>query len=134
MPRSTRELAKAIGRALAAGDLEQLGAELAEDVVMYGTVGGIDEHRVMHGRDDVVAYFGEVVAAWEQIEAAIEAIHVEGDAAVLLHHETAHTVHTDVPVESDTATFLRVRDGKVVEIRGYMDQAAALAALERFAA
>jgi ketosteroid isomerase-like protein len=34
-----------------------------------------------------------------------------------------------VPVESDTATFMRVRDGAIVELRGYMDRGAALAAL-----
>jgi len=126
--RATRSTVEALCDALVSGDDARLHAALAPDVLMHGTVGGIDEGRVVRGSDAVVMYLAEVRDTWERLDVAIDAVHASGETAVLFMHETAVSTHTNVPIETDTATVLRVADGQIVEMQGYMDRAAALAA------
>ena len=128
IPRTTREVAETIGHAFESGDWKALTAGLAGDAVMFGTVGGIDEGLVMRGRDAVVEYLLDVTQTWGRLDVAVEAIYDAGDVAVVFLRETARSTHSDVPIESETATLARIRDGEVVELRGYMDREAALEA------
>jgi ketosteroid isomerase-like protein len=114
--------------ALAAGDSEALGATLAPDVVMLGTRGGLDEERVIRGRQAVLDYFDEIAEPWETIEVEIEQIVQGDDAFVVFMREIGRSAHTGVEVSRATAVAARVADGAIVELRGYLDREEALAA------
>ncbi len=117
-------------RELAAGlnafDLERLARVMDDEVVQYGTRGGIDQDRVIRGREAVLAYWEEVGEAWESQTFEPERV-IEGDGVIVaLWRETARIRDSDLEVESNTASVIKVRDGKVVELRGYMNPVEAL--------
>jgi ketosteroid isomerase-like protein len=101
----------------------------ADDVVMHGTIGGLDEQRVMRGRAEVLDYFEEIIDPWEGFAVDFEQV-VEGpdDTYVVLMREVGRSPRADVEMVSETAMVLRIRDGVVHEMRGYLDRDAALAA------
>lgn len=101
---------------------------LDEEVVQYGTRGGIDQDRVVRGREAVVEYWDEVVDSWEGIEVEVDRLVDAGDVVVVFWRETARSRHSDVEIQSDTAIVVRVEAGKVVELRGYMDPEEAMEA------
>jgi ketosteroid isomerase-like protein len=122
------DLVRAIGDAFASGSREDLGRTFADDIVMLGTVGGLDEQRVMRGREEVLDYFAEIVDPWERLEVEFDGVVEAGDNVVLLMREIGRTARADVEMVSETAMVLRVRDGLIAEMRGYLDRDAALAA------
>ena len=119
-----RELAAAIN----ADDVQGLARLLDPEVVQYGTRGGVDQGRVVRGREAVLAYWDEVSEAWESQTFELERV-IEGDGVVVaLWREAAQIRDSDLEVESSTASLIKVRDGTVVELRGYMDPDEALRA------
>ena len=113
--------------AFAAGDVETALNLLHPDIEWHGTVGGMDEGRVVHGRDKVVQAFLEYFENWERIELrAEEHIDAGGDEVVVFHHEVARGRESGIVVETDTAVINTVRDGLVVRVRPYMDRSEAL--------
>lgn len=122
------DLVHELAAALNAGDFERLTQVMDPDVVQYGTRGGIDQDRIVRGREAVLAYWEEVGEAWESQTFEPERIIEAGDVIVVLWHETARIRDSDLEVESGTASLVKVDDGKVVELRGYMDPDEALRA------
>jgi ketosteroid isomerase-like protein len=120
---------QAIGDAFASRSRVALGRMFADDVVMHGTIGGLDEQRVMRGREEVLDYFEEIIDPWEGFAVDFEKV-VEGpdDTYVVLMREVGRSPRADVEMVSETAMVLRIRDGVVHEMRGYLDRDAALAA------
>jgi ketosteroid isomerase-like protein len=117
-----------IAAALNANDFDRLSGVMDPDLVQYGTRGGIDQDRVIRGREAVLAYWEEVGEAWESQTFEPERV-IEGhDVAVALWHETARIRGSDLEVESSTASVIKMRNGKIVELRGYMDRGEALRA------
>ena len=117
-----RELAAAIN----ADDVQSLARLLDPEVVQYGTRGGVDQDRIVRGREAVLAYWDEVGEVWESQTFEPEQVIEGGDVVVALWRETARIRDSDLEVESSTASLVKVRDGKVVELRGYMDPDEAL--------
>jgi ketosteroid isomerase-like protein len=101
---------------------------LADDVVMRGTVGGLDEQLVLEGREAAVGYFREIVEPWDELKVEILRVVEQGDRFVLLMRETGRTTRAAIEISRDTAFVGRIADGRVAEMRGYLDQAAALEA------
>jgi ketosteroid isomerase-like protein len=99
---------------------------LADDIVMRGTLGGLDEQLVLNGRDAVIAYFREIAEPWDRVGVEIERVAERDDVFVILMRETGVSAHSSVELSSQTAIVGRVSDGGIVELRGYLDQAAAL--------
>jgi ketosteroid isomerase-like protein len=114
------------------GDETALGATmdpLDPDIVWYGTVGGLDEHQVAHGVQEVAEAVAESIATWEKLVLETERYIDAGDGRVIvLFHEIARSRHSNVEMETRTAVIYTVRDGKVVEARGYMNRDEALEA------
>jgi ketosteroid isomerase-like protein len=122
------ELIRELCDALNAGDVER-AADLAHpDVVQYGTRGGIDQDRVFRGRQAVVDYWNDVGDTWASIRYEPERIIESGELIVVFWHETARSTRSELEVETETGAVFKVRDGKIVELRGYMDRAEALRA------
>jgi ketosteroid isomerase-like protein len=120
------EVIEAVCDAVQAGDFTAIAANVAPDVIFRGTVGGIDEAVVLRGPDAFVRYFGDVADTWDEWRLEPEQVVRAGDTFVVFWHETTRS--HELEMHNETATVFSVRDGKVVEARGYLDRAAALAA------
>jgi ketosteroid isomerase-like protein len=118
-----RELSAAIN-----GDQERQARVLDPEVVQYGTRGGIDQDRVIRGREAVLEYWREVAEAWESQSFELERVIEAGDVVVVFWHETARGRHSDLEVQTDSASVIRLRDGRIVELTGYLDRDEALRA------
>jgi ketosteroid isomerase-like protein len=126
MSASGAEIVRELSAAINADDQERQASLLHPDIVQYGTRGGIDQDRVFRGRDAVLAYWQEIGDAWESQTYEPERVIEAGDVVVVFWREAARSARTDLEVRTDTAGIMRLRDGKIVEIRGYMDRDEAL--------
>jgi ketosteroid isomerase-like protein len=122
------DVVRELAAALNANDEERLVRVMDPEVVQYGTRGGIDQDRVIRGREAVLAYWEEIGEAWEYQTFEAERVIEGDDVVVALWHEIARIHDSDLEVESSTASVIKLRDGKVVELRGYMDRDEALEA------
>jgi ketosteroid isomerase-like protein len=105
-------------------------AELIDaDVEMHGTVGGLEEGRVARGLPEILGTFeASDLEAWEERRLEPQKfLHID-DLVVVLIHEYRRGKGSGIEVETDTAVVFTVRDGRVVRLQGYIDQAAALEA------
>jgi len=122
------EVVRGLMAAINGDDPDAQTRVLHPEVVQYGTRGGIDQDRVVRGREAVLEYWQEVAEAWESQSFELERLIEAGDVVVAFWHETARGRQSDLEVETDTASILRLRDGKIVELRGYLDRDEALRA------
>ena len=111
------------------GALEEALAQLDPAIVWYGTVGGVDEQRVARGYEELMRAFADNFGTWESLTLETEDyIDAGGDHVVVLWHEIARSRHSQEEMETRTGVVYRLRDGKVVEARGYMNRDDALEA------
>jgi ketosteroid isomerase-like protein len=103
---------------------------LTPDAVWLGTLGGLDQDRVMQGPDAWLAYMDEIEDSWERFDIEVERMIEAGDTVVAFLREKAHARHGGVELHSETAMVFKVRDGKIAEARGYLDRDEALRAVE----
>jgi ketosteroid isomerase-like protein len=120
------QLVRELTDALNADDRSRLDSMLADDVVQYGTRGGIDQDRVIRGREEVTRYWDEISEVWGSLRYETERLIDAGDRAVVFWRETARIRDTDVEVQSNTATIFTFREGRIVEVQGYLDRDEAL--------
>src|SRR6478672_10661392 len=104
-------------------------AVLDPDIEWHGTVGGLDEGRVAHGYEELAQAFAENFETWETLVLEAERYIDAGDRVIVFWHEVARSRHSRQEIETATAVIYTVRDGKVVEARGYMSRAEALETL-----
>ena len=110
-------------------DWERAAPFLDPDVEGHGTVGGLEESRVVRGLGEMIhAFETDDLEAWEERRLEPKEFLHADDLVVLLLHEYRRGRGSGVELESDTAVVFTVRDGRVVRIQGYMDQGAALKA------
>jgi ketosteroid isomerase-like protein len=103
-------------------------AVLDPTIEWHGTVGGLDEGRVAHGYEELAQSFAENFEAWEKLVLETERYIDAGDRVIVFWHEIARSRHSRQEMETNTAVIYTVREGKVVEARGYMSRAEALEA------
>ena len=115
--------------ALQRRDISSAQHVLHPQVVMRGTVGGLDEQRVMTGPDQVISYFQEIGDVWSEIDLQSDGVLETPDGrVVLLMRETARNDRVGVELTDETAIVFELEDGRIKEFRGYLDRDAALAA------
>lgn len=124
------EVVRAFCEAGAAGDKERMSDRLDPDVVWFGTRGGLDQERVIRGREAFFEYYEEITELWDRFDAELESVDDVGDSVVVFWHEVGHSERADIEVERDTAAIFTVRGGLIVEVRGYLDRDDALRAAE----
>ncbi len=113
----------------AAGDWDAVASLVHPEVTRYGTVGGLEEDRVLRGLEAIVAAFeGDEREAWDERRLEPERIVDAGDRVVVLLHEYLRGRGSGIELEQRTAVVFDVSNGLVTGLRGYMDQAAALEA------
>jgi ketosteroid isomerase-like protein len=125
-------MARSVARGFAAikrGDIElALSTFYDPDVEWHGTVGGLDERRVVHGHAEVLEGFEDYFGTWERLDLRPEELIDTGDELVIFVHEVARGRESGMIVETDTATVNTLRDGMIVRVRNFMDRAEALEA------
>jgi ketosteroid isomerase-like protein len=102
---------------------------LAPDVTWYGTVGGLEEGRVYEGRRAVATALSESLGTWTDLTLDVEEVTGVGDAVLVYWHEIARLPDSDAVVEARTAGVFTLAGGFVIEVRTYLDRAAAREAL-----
>jgi ketosteroid isomerase-like protein len=125
---SAADIVRELSEALNVDDTERMAATVHPDVVQYGTRGGIDQARVVRGREAVLQYWDETAEMWESLRFEPERLLEYEDLVVAFWRETGRSRHSDLEVESQTATVFRVRDGLIIEMTGYLDRDEALRA------
>ena len=87
------------------------------------------EAGVYRGRSEVLRYFKNFIAEFEQFVFEVEDVKVAGEDGVLLClRETGRGKGSGAEFDFQSAWLFTVRDGRVVRIRAYLDQAEALEA------
>jgi ketosteroid isomerase-like protein len=119
-------VARALFERIAAEDREGVRELLAPDVVWYGTSGGLDAHRVIRGSEECLDYLQEIEDTWERFEFEIERLIEADETVVVFMLETGRARRGGPDVDNQTAATFQVRDGKIVEVRGYLDRGEAL--------
>ena len=110
-------------------DWEQAAKSLAPDVEGHGTVGGLNEGRVIRSLAEMIQEFErDDLEAWDERRLEPKKYHHVDDLVVVLLHEYRRGRGSGIELENDTAVIFTVRDGRVARIQGYMDQDAALKA------
>jgi ketosteroid isomerase-like protein len=122
MTASAEELIAELCEALNSDNIERAAELTAPDAVQYGTVGGMDQDLVLRGRREIVDYWNDVGETWESLRYDPERVAASGDVILVFWRETARSARGELELQTNTATVFRVRDGKFVEIRGYMDR------------
>jgi ketosteroid isomerase-like protein len=127
-----RVLARAVCSGFAAlqrGDFEAaLGNFYDPDVAWHGAVGGLDEGRVARGLDEVVEGFRDYYDTWERLELRPEEIIDTGEELIVFVHEVARGRESGIVVETDTAAISTLHEGRVIQVRNYLDRSEALRA------
>jgi ketosteroid isomerase-like protein len=129
MSRASVDLVRSMCDAYVAGDVAGALEPLHPEVVWHGTIGGLEEGRTYRGHAEVIAAFADSLADWERHSLETERFIDAGESVVVFWHETGRGRTSGVGVETRTAVVYTVRDGKVVEVQGYMDRADALTAV-----
>jgi len=127
-----RVLARAVCSGFAAlqrGDFEAaLGNFYDPDVEWHGAAGGLDEGRVVRGRAEVVEAFRDYYDTWERLELRQEEIIDTGDGLIVFVHEVARGSESGIVMETDTAAINTRNEGRVIQVRNYLDRNDALEA------
>ena len=125
MPESNVEIVQRLLDAGSSGQMETVFGLVAPDLKWYGTVGGLEEGHVYEGREAVAAAMAESVGTWQDLTLEVEDLIAVGDSVLVYWHEIARFHDSEAVIEGRTAMVYRLVDGLVVEMRAYLDRAAA---------
>ena len=112
------------------GDIDaEVIQDMHPEVELLGAIGGMEERTTTVGREAVAQALSVDSEIWAarrlELRRAIDA----GDHVVALVHEYRRGKGSGVTVEADIALVYGFRDGRVVRIEPYMNQAEALEAV-----
>ena len=111
-------------------DIDALVIEaMHPDVELLGAIGGMEEGTTTVGREAVAQALSVDSEIWAERRLELRRAIDAGDRVVALVHEYRRGKGSGVTVETDIALIYGFRDGKVVRIEPYMNQAEALAAV-----
>ena len=98
-------------------------------VEQHGTVGGIDEGRLLRGLGEIRRDYETVEQTWDEHQIEPQEYIDAGDRVVVFLREYQRGKRSGIELVVDTAVVVEVRHGRIVRIQGYMDRAAALEAV-----
>jgi len=111
-------------------DWEALSELVDPDVVLMGTVGGLEEGTVSAGMNQVRQRLeAEDAEVWDEHRFEPVKFIDAGERVVVIQREYQRGKGSGVKVEIDTGVVFDVRAGRIVRMQGYMDPAAALEAV-----
>jgi len=98
------------------------------NVELYGTVGGLEEGKVLRGLSEISrAFETEDDEVWDEHRFEPQQFIDAGNRVVVLQREYQRS-KSGAELVIDTASILDVRDGRIVRMQGYMNPAEALEA------
>ena len=129
MSQENVEVVQQIYEAQQRGDQGGVTQLVSPDVELHGTSGGLSEGSVARGIQAVRETFETWdTEAWDETRLNPQRFIDAGDQVVVLQQEHRRGRSSGVEVESKTAVLFELRDGLVIRMQGFMDQADALRA------
>lgn len=120
--------AEAFGRALGNGEIEPY-LELLEPDVDFESASAVQGTRVkLRGRDEVRRYLEEAAQEYSELRLVLRAKHALGDGCFLVLGHWHGRARDGTPFGAPLASLLEVGHGRVVRLRGFMDEQQALEA------
>jgi ketosteroid isomerase-like protein len=129
MSQENVEIVRVVYAAVVRGEWDLPAPMVSPDVELHGTVGGLGESTVARGLEEIRhALQEEDLEAWDERRFEPEKFIDAGHRVVVLQREFRRGRGSGVELETNTAVVFEVRNGHVVRVQGYMDQAEALEA------
>ncbi|MDX6588557.1 MAG: SnoaL-like polyketide cyclase [Solirubrobacterales bacterium] len=122
------EIVKRVSGLMERRDWAGMADVVDPDVELHGTVGGLEEGKILRGHAQIIEAFDrETEEAWDEHRIEPQEFLDVGDRVLILHREY-HRSKSGVEIAVDTASIHDVHEGRIVRIQGYMDPAEALKA------
>ena len=129
MSQENVEIVKRAGEFLERRDWHGATDLFDPNVELYGTVGGLEEGKILRGLSEIGRAFDlENDEVWEDHRIEPQEFIDAGDRVVVLQREYQRS-KSGAELVIDTATILDLRDGRIVRMQGYMNPAEALEAV-----
>jgi ketosteroid isomerase-like protein len=130
MPEENVEIVRTLYEALNDRDWDRFGAVCDPDVELRGTIGGLEEDRLVRGVEGIRRVTEEEdTEIWDEHLVEPRKLIDAGEQVVVLQREYDRGKSSGVELVVDMAAVVDVRDGRVVRVQPYMDAAAALKAV-----
>ena len=110
-------------------DNEEALELLDPEVEWHGTIGGLSEGAVARGHEEVARFMLEDSQEWDELVFEPREFIDLDDTVIVLQQERRRGRQSGVELEIDTASVIRLRDGRIWRLQGYMDQDQALEAV-----
>jgi ketosteroid isomerase-like protein len=98
-------------------------------VEQHGTVGGMDEGRLLRGLGEIMEDYENVEKTWDEHQIEPQEFIDAGDRVVVFLREYQRGKRSGIELVVETAVVVDLRHGRIVRIQGYMDRAEALEAV-----
>ena len=128
MSQNNVEIVRQFTEAWEGRDSEAMVELVDPNVEQHGTVGGLEEGRVLRGISEIARDYERVEEMWDEHRIEIERVIDAGDQVVVLQREYQRGRSSGVELVIDAAVIFTLRDGRIIRLQGYMDRAAALEA------
>ena len=128
MSRTNVEIVRQFTEAWERRDTDVMVELVDPNVEQYGTVGGLEEGRILRGITEIARDYERVEEMWDEHRVEIERLIDAGDQVVVFQREYQRGRSSGVELVIDAAVIFALRDGRIIRLRGYMDRAAALEA------
>ena len=128
MSRTNVEIVRQFTEAWERRDTDVMVELVDPNVEQHGTVGGLEEARVLRGITEIARDYERVEEMWDEHRVEIERLIDAGDQVVVFQREYQRGRRSGVELVIDAAVVFALRDGRITRMQGYMDRAAALEA------
>ena len=128
MSQNNVEIVRQFTEAWERRDSEAMVELVDPNVEQHGTVGGLEEGRVLRGISEIARDYERVEEMWDEHRIEIERVIDAGDQVIVLQREYQRGRSSGVELVIDAAVIFTLRDGRIIRMQGYMDRAAALEA------
>lgn len=120
---ATRDIVKALYQAYASGDSDKISAMIHDDIewIIYGPVQVFPFQGPRRGKAQVLDVLASIRKDYALERYVPEIIIAEGDRAAVLSDVAFRQRSTERTLSMRLATFLRLRDGQVIEFREFSD-------------
>jgi ketosteroid isomerase-like protein len=129
MSQANLEIVRTLYESLNDRDWDRFGAVCDPDIELRGTIGGLEEDRLIRGVEGIRQVTKEEdTEIWDEHLVEPRKLIDAGEQVVVLQREYDRG-KSGVELVVDMAAVVDVRDGRVVRVQPYMDAAAALKAV-----
>jgi ketosteroid isomerase-like protein len=130
MPRENVEIVRKLYESLNRRDWDGLRQICDVDVEFRGTIGGLEEARLMRGIEGLKRVTEqEDSEIWDEHVTEPQKLTEVGDQVLVIQREYQRGKSSGVDVVVDLAVVFDLRDGRIVRAQPYMDPAAAIKAV-----